>query len=254
MNKIAIITGASRLQGIGAAICRALAGQQMDIFFTYWSPYDQEMEWGIKEEEPSLLQKEILQFGVRCEKMELNLAVKYSHQVLLDEVESKLGPADVLVNNAAYSTSSSFKTLDEEELLLHYLVNVKATSLVSCEFAKRFSKGQGGRIINLTSGQSLAPMPGELAYATTKGAIEALTTTLSAEVAEKGITVNAVNPGPTDTGWMSADLKRQLTQKFPRGRVGVPQDVANLVSFLASEQSEWITGQVIHSEGGFMRG
>ena len=84
--------------------------------------------------------------------------------------------------------------------------------------------------------------------------MEAFTTTFAAEVASRGITVNAVNPGPTDTGWMTDDLKRDLLSRFPAGRVGQPEDAARLVVFLAGEEAEWITGQVIHSEGGFWRG
>jgi 3-oxoacyl-[acyl-carrier protein] reductase len=96
-------------------------------------------------------------------------------------------------------------------------------------------------------------MPEELAYAATKGAIEAFTVTLAAEVGHKGITVNAVDPGPTDTGWMTEELKRELAAKFPSGRVGEPEDAARLVAFLASDEARWITGQIIHSEGGFLR-
>jgi len=97
-------------------------------------------------------------------------------------------------------------------------------------------------------------MPGELAYAATKGGVEVLTKTLAAEVADKGITVNAVNPGPTDTGWMTPEIQKALIKRFPRGRIGTPEDAARLIRFLASEEAEWITGQVIHSEGGFIRG
>ena len=96
-------------------------------------------------------------------------------------------------------------------------------------------------------------MVGELAYAATKGAIVALTITLAAEVGHKGITVNAVNPGPTDTGWMTGDLRARLAPKFVAGRIGEPEDAARLVAFLAGEEAAWITGQVINSEGGFLR-
>ena len=97
-------------------------------------------------------------------------------------------------------------------------------------------------------------MPGNLAYAATKGAISAFTSSLSAEIAELGITVNAVNPGPTDTNWMDDDIRDYLRPKFGLGRIGKPEDAANLIAFLASEEGGWITGQVIHSEGGFLRG
>ena len=96
-------------------------------------------------------------------------------------------------------------------------------------------------------------MENEIAYATTKGAIDALTITLAAELAEKGITVNAVNPGPTDTGWINKELEKELTKKFPMGRIGKPEDAARLVNFLSTDEAEWITGQIIHSEGGFLR-
>jgi len=94
-------------------------------------------------------------------------------------------------------------------------------------------------------------MAGEISYATTKGAIDAFTRTFAAEVGPKGITVNAINPGPTDTGWMTPDLRQQLSKQFVTGRVGLPKDAARLVAFLATDDGEWITGQVLHSTGGF---
>ena len=96
-------------------------------------------------------------------------------------------------------------------------------------------------------------MPDELAYAATKGATEAFTLSASPTLARRGITINAVNPGPTDSGWMSADLKRELAPRFPLGRIGQPDDAARLIGFLASEAGGWVTGQVLHSEGGFVR-
>jgi NAD(P)-dependent dehydrogenase (short-subunit alcohol dehydrogenase family) len=119
--------------------------------------------------------------------------------------------------------------------------------------ARRFTRSAGGRIINLTSGQSLGPKPDELAYAATKGAIEAFTLSLSAELATLGITVNAVNPGPNDTGWTTNETREQVRERSPSGRIGTPADAARLVAFLASDAAAWITGLVIHSEGGFLR-
>jgi 3-oxoacyl-[acyl-carrier protein] reductase len=94
-------------------------------------------------------------------------------------------------------------------------------------------------------------MPGELAYAATKASIDAFTLTFAAEVAQFGITVNAVDPGPTDTGWMSADLRTALALRSPSKRVGHPDDAARLVEFLISDDASWITGQIIRSDGGF---
>ncbi|QOR68323.1 SDR family oxidoreductase [Cytobacillus suaedae] len=252
-GKVAIVTGASRKAGIGAAICHALADAGADIFFTHWSPYDRGMPWGEQINDPHVLKEELIKKGVRCEHCELDLSKPDNVAYLLDQVTNILDSPSILVNNAAYSTSTNFDEITAEELDLHYFINIRATTLLSSAFAKAFSNGKGGRIINLTSGQSLGPMPGELAYAATKGAVEAMTVTLSAEVASKGITVNAVNPGPTDTGWMDDELRAQLEPRFGLGRIGSPQDIARLIRFLASDDAEWITGQIIHSEGGFKR-
>lgn len=252
-NKIAIITGVSRLKGIGAAICKELANDGYHIFFTYWTKYDKKMPWSVGEDEPIILMKELNQQGVKVSCMELDLTQKDASDLLLDQVIEQLGYPDILINNAAHSTNNDYSNITIEELDNHYLVNIRATTLLSSKFAQRFKKRSGGRIINMTSGQFKGPMPGELAYATTKGAIDALTITLSAEVASLGITVNAINPGPTDSGWMTEEIKRNLQPLFPFGRIGEPKDVAKTIKFLVSDEADWITGQIIHSEGGFRR-
>jgi 3-oxoacyl-[acyl-carrier protein] reductase len=131
---------------------------------------------------------------------------------------------------------------------------MRAAMLLAAEFARRFRAGDRGRIINITSGQSLGPMPDELAYGATKGAIEAFTRSLAPAVAAKGITVNAVDPGPTDTGWITPELRDVLLPRFPMGRLGTPMDAARLIAWLASPDAGWVTGQVIHSRGGFNGG
>ncbi len=137
-----------------------------------------------------------------CEKLELDLSLVKSVELLFEEVERKLGRATVLINNATYSTQTDIDTFSAAELDKHYEINLRATALLIIEFVKRFHFTQGGRIINLTSGQSLGEMPSEIAYAVTKGAIETLTKTISQLIAAKGITINAVNPGPTtQVGW-----------------------------------------------------
>src|SRR5690606_34956994 len=111
----------------------------------------------------------------------------------------------------------------------------------------------GGRVLMMTSGQGLGPMPGELAYAASKGALAAITVTLADQLAERGITVNTVNPGPVDTGYAIEAERRAVASMFPGGRWGQPDDPARLIAWLATDDARWITGQVINSEGGFRR-
>src|ERR687895_1543543 len=252
-GRVALVTGVGRRRGIGSAVCRALASRGADVVLSYWKAYDREMPWASNEDEPEALLGRLRATGVRAEGIEMDLSRSDSARLLLDAAEERLGRPSILVNTAAYSTRDGFETLDADALDAHYAVNVRAMALLSVGFARRYPGGPGGRIINFSSGQSLGPMPGELAYVATKGAIEAFTRTLAAEVGHKGITVNAINPGPTDTGWMTGELERELAPKFALGRLGEPEDAARLVAFLASEEAAWITGQVIHSEGGFLR-
>ncbi|PSL40966.1 3-oxoacyl-[acyl-carrier protein] reductase [Planomicrobium soli] len=252
-GKVAVVTGASRLQGIGAAICKELAANGCRVFFTYWKSYDKTMPWGIDEDEPSILEEELKRLGVDAYGYEMDLSQIDAPEKLINKVVELMGQPDILVNNATYSVNGGFSQLTAKELDNHYFVNIRATAMLSAKFATSFNKKNGGRIINMTSGQFQGAMPGELAYATTKGAVDALTLTLSAELAPLGITVNAVNPGPTDTGWMGEGIKEEIIRKFPFERIGEPKDAAKLIGFLASEDAEWITGQIIHSEGGFRR-
>lgn len=248
-GKTAVITGVSRRQGIGAAIARALAAAGCHIFTTYYRPYDARMPWGSQAKEAAALLEACRQMGVRAAGLELDLSRPEAATQVMEAAETAVGPVDILVNNAAYSLNGGIDQLTAEHLDAHYAVNVRAMALLCAEFVRRF-QGEWGRIINLTSGQGLGPMPDELAYAATKGAVEAFTVSLSTAVAGRGITVNGVDPGATDTGWMSPDLQARLAAQAPMGRVGQPEDVARLARFLASAEAGWITGQIIHSRGG----
>lgn len=252
-GRVALVTGVGRRRGIGSAICRALAARGADVVFSHWKAYDRAAPMAADEDEPEALLEELRGMAVRAEGVEIDLSKADSPERLLDATVELFGPPSILVNAAAHSVRDGFEALDAETLDAHHAVNVRATALLSVHFARRYPGGPGGRIVNFSSGQSLGPMVGELAYAASKGAIEAFTRTLAAEVGHKGITVNAVNPGPTDTGWMSDELERELAAKSPFGRVGEPEDAARLVAFLATDEAAWITGQIIHSEGGFLR-
>jgi 3-oxoacyl-[acyl-carrier protein] reductase len=233
---VALVTGADNPRGIGRAVCHALAARGATVACT--------VEPGSTAAEAEL----------GAVPIEADLADPEAPEALLGAVEAFVGRPSILVNNAAHSTRDSYATLDAATLDAHYAVNVRAPALLSCELARRHPRGTPGRIVNLTSGQSFGPMRGELAYTATKGALEIFTVQFAAEVAELGITVNAVGPGPNDTGWMDDALREALLPRFPMGRIGRPEDAAALIAFLCSEEAGWITGQVVHSEGGFVRG
>jgi len=243
-ERVALVTGAGNPHAIGAAICRALVERGADVCLTFHP--------GGGESEPSELVAALRSAGARAAAIGIDLADVAAVARLFDEAESRVGAPSILVNNAAHSTPDGYQALDAETLDAHHAVNLRATALLSVDLAGRHAGGRG-RIVNLTSGQSLGPMPGELAYAASKGAVDAFTRTLAAELAPLGITVNAVGPGPNDTGWIDAELRRRLLPRFPMGRLGKPDDAAALVAFLVSDEAGWITGQVIHAEGGFLR-
>lgn len=248
-GKIAIVTGASRRQGIGAAICRAFASQGTHVFFTGYAEYDKQHGIGFDEGGTEALLEELRECGIKAEYLEVDLSNPEAAQFVLDETNARLGEPDILLNNAAYSSHDGYENLNADILDAHYAINMRATFLLSVGFAKQFKRAEGGRIINLSSGQSLAAMTNELAYVATKGAIEAFTLTLAEEVAALGITVNAVDPGGTDTGWMTEAQNKAWSNSMKMGRLGLPTDIARLIVFLASDAGQWITGQVIHSRG-----
>jgi len=248
-GRVALVTGASRSIGIGAAICRRLADDGADVAFTHFLPYDRHMylspDNGLID-----LQRELEDRGRRAASIEIDLSASGVAPELFDWVNDKLGPVDILVNNAAYSTHDAWDTLTEQSLDMHIAVNYRATAMLTVEFGRRFAKERGGRVVNFSSGQHLGPMPNELAYAGSKGAIIAFSTSIAPDLARRGITINVINPGATDTGWMSEELKRALEAEAPTGRLGQPDDAARLVAWLVSDEARWVTGQVINSEGG----
>jgi 3-oxoacyl-[acyl-carrier protein] reductase len=250
--KVALITGVSRKIGIGAAIARALAEVGINIFTTYYRPYDAEMVWGSVETEAEQILEHFRKMGVEADGTEADLSHPDTPTQLIAKARQRFGHIDILVNNATHDENADLEAMDGDCLDRHYAVNLRGTLLICREFARLHDGRSGGRIINISSGQSLVPMPGNLPYAATKGAIEAATLALSAALAPKKITVNAIDPGATDTGWMGTDLRDTLAESTPLGRVGLPEDAARLVRFLASDDAQWITGQIIRSRGGLI--
>ena len=166
---------------------------------------------------------------------------------------------DILVCNHARSGGDGpLGTLTTGMLDAHWAVNTRASILLAQAFAAQHDNSRpGGRIVFMTSGQDLGPMTGEVAYAASKGALASITRTLADQLADRGITVNTVNPGPVDTGYAAfadqPDVHEIVRRHFPRGRWGTPDDPARLIAWLVTDEAAWITGQVINSEGGFRR-
>ncbi|MET9870795.1 SDR family oxidoreductase, partial [Streptomyces sp. NPDC006386] len=165
------------------------------------------------------------------------------------------GRLDILVANHAQSGFDG--TLDEIDATMldrHWAVDTRSVVLLIQAHARLRPAGPGGRVVMMTSGQDIASgMPGEMAYALQKGALASITRSLSTALAEQGITVNTVNPGPVDTDYLSGTDYEAVAARFPTGRWGMPDDPARLIAWLATDEAGWITGEVINSEGGFRR-
>jgi 3-oxoacyl-[acyl-carrier protein] reductase len=237
----AVVTGASRRAGIGFAVVRRLLDLGADVFAQGWTPHDERQPWGADE---GMRELEIAGY------VEADFADRDAPAAVISQARETLGHVDVLVANHARSGHGTLDelTADEVDAFLHE--NVRATLLLVKEFAAQHDGRPGGRVVLLTSGQHLGGMPREVAYAVSKGALHQATATLAAHLIPRGITVNAVNPGPTDTGW---DIGDPAGGRMPLGRWGTPDDAARLIAWLCTDDAQWITGQVIDSEGGFRR-
>jgi 3-oxoacyl-[acyl-carrier protein] reductase len=169
---------------------------------------------------------------------------------LVDAAENQFGPINVLVNNAAHcETPDDIDSLTAESLERHYRVNTIAPALLISEVARRHRAGTPLCVVNISTDAARA-FPGQLGYGTSKAALEGLTRATALDLGPRGIRVNAVAPGPVQTGWMTDDVVNQVVGSVPLRRVGEPADIADAAVFLASHQARWITGQVVQVAGG----
>jgi len=233
------VTGVSRSRGIGFATAGRFVAAGTAVFTQGWAPGS----------DPPVDASDVVEGAAGH--LETDLADPGGPAAVLAAARVALGQVDVLVANHAATVPGTIDEITAESLDLALTVNVRATLLLVREFAAAFEGASGGRVILLTSGQGRGPMVGELPYATSKAALSGIVPSLAAALAPRGITVNAVNPGPTDTGWAGDELRARVAEAMPRGRWGAPDDAARLIAWLASEDSEWVTGQVIDSDGGF---
>jgi len=249
-GRVALITGCSRRCGIGFATAKRLAELGADLFLHSFSPYDEAQPWGADPGGIASIGEELRSLGRRVEHLEADFLDAESPMRVMRAAIQAFGHVDILILNHAYSTNGWLEELTAEHIDMHLLVNVRASLLLVKAFAVQHDGRPGGRVILLTSGQHLGPMPGELAYIASKGALHQLTQSLSAHLVRRGITVNTVNPGATDTGWASAELYAEVLKANPQGRWGQPEDAARLIAWLSTDDASWITGQVINSTGG----
>ena len=251
-TRVAVVTGVSRRVGIGAAIARRLAESGHALLLTGLPSYDDAQPHGGDPDGGPALLAELRAGGTEADYVAADLLDPAAPGEIVAAAVRRFGRVDALVANHAYSTHTPLGELEAAEVDRHLLVNVRGTLLLVDAFAAAHEGGDG-RVVLFSSGQRLGPMPGELAYAASKGALEALVPTLADELAGRGITVNAVNPGPTDTGYAPPEVLERVRARFPAGRWGEPDDAARLVGWLCSAEARWITGQIIDSEGGFHR-
>jgi 3-oxoacyl-[acyl-carrier protein] reductase len=241
-GRVALVTGVSRQLGIGRTIADRLRDLGAVVHASGWPAHDAEMPWGADD---------IPGVGID----QRDLAEPLQPAALVDEVVARQGRLDIIVAVHARSSAHDLASTTADELDRCWAVNVRSIVLLAQRFAhhRRQRGGPGGRMIWFTSGQHLQPMPDEMPYAITKGALEAMTPTLAAALADAGIAATCINPGPVDTGYADPARHSAVERMFPSGRWGTPADVANLVEFLVCDQGAWIQGQVLNSEGGFRR-
>jgi 3-oxoacyl-[acyl-carrier protein] reductase len=249
-GRAALVTGCSRKLGIGFAIAKRLAAQGADLCVHAFRPYDAQQPWGVGRKSMEQLLADLKSAGGNVIHVEADFMDPHAPDEVMQAAVEAFGHVDILVANHAYSTMGALEDLTAAEIDRHLLVNVRATLLLVKAFAAQHDNRPGGRVIFMTSGQHLGPMPGELAYIASKGALHPLATSLAAHLAPRGITVNVVNPGATDTGYASKELYAEILALEPQGRWGEPDDAARLIAWLCSDEARWITGQVINSTGG----
>jgi 3-oxoacyl-[acyl-carrier protein] reductase len=248
-----LVTGASRRAGIGHAVCRRLAAYGASVFVHHFSPHDADQPYGADTLTAVLAEvtSALADPTASVRDLSVDLADPDGPARLVDAAVSAFGRLDILVCNQALSGSDGpLSAMSAAKLDRHYAVNTRASILLARSFA---ALGTPGRLVFMTSGQNEGPMRGEVAYAASKGALWSITATLADELADQGVTVNTVNPGPVDTGHAPPAALAEVAARFPSGRWGEPDDPARLIAWLATNEARWLTGQVINTEGGFRR-
>jgi 3-oxoacyl-[acyl-carrier protein] reductase len=278
-GKVALITGANH--SVGAATARAFAAQGARVFVTYFRPSRPASEeelaqaraagvggphllWAGQRQTADRLLREINGKGGKAATMEADLGKPENIRVVFDACESALGPVDILVNNHTHDakdtfdpaavTTEGFPTglFSAEVADAHFAVNARAYALMMAEFLRRYlnRSAHWGRIVNVSTDGAHAH-PSSVSYAATKHAIESYSRSAALEMGKYGITVNIVALGPIQSGWITPEQEKAIAAGTPLGRCGLPEDVADVIVLLASNQAHWLTGQLLYVGGGW---
>ena len=242
-GKVAIVTGASK--GIGAGIARKLGNAGAAVVVNYAS----------SREDADKVVKEITEAGGKAIAVQGDVSKPADVQRLFEETNKTFGVPSILVNNAGVFEFGPLESVTEDSFHRHFNINVLGTLLTTRESLKYFGP-DGGSVINISSVVSESPVENSVVYSATKGAVDTITRGLALELAPRNIRVNTIAPGGVETegshrlGMVGSDLEKQIIANTPLGRLGQPDDIAKVAEFLASDDSQWLTGERISASGG----
>ncbi len=243
-GKVAVVTGASK--GIGASIAKHLAAEGASVVVNYAS----------SKAGADKIVGEITAQGGKAIAVQGSVAKKADIERLFTETKKAFGQTDILVNNAGVYEFSPLEQISEDHFHKQFNTNVLGLILTTQEALKHFN-GDGGSVINISSVVGVNPLPNAAVYSATKAAVDAVTKSLARELGPKKVRVNSINPGMIETegthgaGIIGTDFQKQAEAQTPLGRIGQPQDVATVATFLASADSGWITGETFLVSGGY---
>lgn len=250
-GRTVLITGVGRRRSIGATIAARLAAAGFDLVLSHWQPYDERIGLERGADDPAAVAQECRAHGVRVRLIEADLAEVETPERLVAAAGAELSG---MVLSHCESTDSSVLDTTVESWDRHYAVNARATWLLLRALGERLPEAETeqarAQVVALTSDHTAHNLP----YGSSKGALDRIVTAAAVELGSRGLRANVVNPGPIDTGWMDEQIRAAGVSATPAGRLGTAQDTADLIEFLLSPGGAWITGQVLHSNGGFRVG